>query len=119
MERRYPAPMTQKLLPFVLLLGLSLPAAAEEPPLAPDTLAPDTLAEGRALYTENCVACHEETAEGGEDFPDIRGVPVALLKRALKNTDGMPEFDFSTQEITALHAYLRSLDQTLDSTLTD
>lgn len=47
--------------------SLSLPAVAK-------TIAPDKLARGKAVFTENCVACHGDNATGSTDVgaPNLR-----------------------------------------------
>ena len=70
----------------------------------------DPLAEGRALYDENCAACHMEDGSGSDLEPDIRGAPRGMVKRALGGMDSMPEFDFTEAELDSLLAYLDALD---------
>lgn len=66
---------------------------------------------GETLYVEHCLDCHGEDASGGDNSePDIRGVNMVMLDRALSGMDAMPEFEFSDAEVTALHAYLQLLD---------
>lgn len=61
------------------------------------------------VFAERCASCHGPDGAGFETTPDIRGVPLNVLRRALTGADGMPEFDFESAEIAALHAYLGAL----------
>lgn len=64
-----------------------------------------------AFFAETCAGCHGPEGAGEETTPDIRGVPINVLRRALTGADGMPEFDLSSAEIAALHAYLATLSE--------
>lgn len=77
-------------------------------------------AEGKRIFQQqNCTACHQLYGLGGYLGPDLttawsdrhRG-PAYL--RALLQSGGsrMPNFHFSEAEITALLAYLQSVDAT-------
>jgi len=75
-------------------------------------------AAGGALFAQNCAFCHGRDAMGGETGPDL-----TLSKLVLGDTDGskisavitegriekrMPAFQFSSQELLTLVAFLRS-----------
>jgi mono/diheme cytochrome c family protein len=75
-------------------------------------------AAGGALFAQNCAFCHGRDAMGGETGPDL-----TLSKLVLADTDGskisdvvtegrvekrMPAFQFSSQELLTLVAFLRS-----------
>jgi mono/diheme cytochrome c family protein len=75
-------------------------------------------AAGGALFAQNCAFCHGRDAMGGETGPDL-----TLSKLVLADTDGskistivtegrlekkMPAFQFSSQELLALVAFLRA-----------
>lgn len=75
-------------------------------------------AAGGALFAQNCAFCHGRDAMGGETGPDL-----TLSKLVLADTDGskisgvvtegriekrMPAFQFSSQELVALVAFLRA-----------
>lgn len=75
-------------------------------------------AAGGALFAKNCAFCHGRDAMGGETGPDL-----TLSKMVLADTDGskisavvtegriekkMPAFQFSTEELLTLVAFLRA-----------
>jgi mono/diheme cytochrome c family protein len=75
-------------------------------------------AAGGALFAQNCAFCHGREAMGGETGPDL-----TLSKLVLADTDGskisavvtegriekkMPAFQFSSQELLTLVAFLRA-----------
>ena len=75
-------------------------------------------AAGGVLFAQNCAFCHGRDAMGGESGPDL-----TLSKLVLADTDGfkisgvvtegrvekkMPAFQFSSQELLTLVAFLRS-----------
>ncbi|MEX5729561.1 mono/diheme cytochrome c family protein [Rhodovulum iodosum] len=65
---------------------------------------------GQGIFNTNCIICHGETGAGDDETPDIRGIPLGALRRALHGFDKMPEFALDDDAVAALHAYLRSLD---------
>ncbi|SNT07997.1 c-type cytochrome [Tropicimonas sediminicola] len=84
---------------WLLVEGLS-PAAAQDA---------ETLL-GQAIYAENCVECHMEDAGGDDIAPEIAGIPRNNIRRAMGGLEGMPEFELTAEEVAAVHAYLRTLD---------
>ncbi|MFD0981254.1 c-type cytochrome [Tropicimonas aquimaris] len=84
---------------WLLVKGLSTATAQDADP---------TL--GQAIYAENCVECHMEDAGGDDVAPEIAGIPRNNIRRAMGGLEGMPEFEMTTEEVAAVHAYLRTLD---------
>ena len=78
-------------------------------PLASLPLIASAGPDASTVFAERCASCHGPDGAGLETTPDIRGVPLNVLRRALTGADGMPEFEFDSAEIAALHAYLGAL----------
>jgi len=71
--------------------------------------AADPVADGAALYSENCLVCHGPTASEGE-AGDIRGLSVSTVTGAVRGGPGMmPTFAIPAEEIAAIVAYLARL----------
>ncbi|PRY21741.1 cbb3-type cytochrome c oxidase subunit III [Aliiruegeria haliotis] len=66
---------------------------------------------GEAIYLAHCMECHMASGAGDDIAPDIRGIPSNNLRRAMGGLEGMPEFDFSDEELAAILGYLKSLDR--------
>jgi mono/diheme cytochrome c family protein len=91
------------------------PAFAADPP--PQRLT----AEGRRILADKCAQCHAIDAEGVSPMPAAppfrslhRKYPIGHLAEALAEGittghEAMPEFVFSTTEITAILAYIDSI----------
>lgn len=90
------------------LLLTALPAAA------------DPIAEGAALVQRNCAACHGVTTEDASPNPRAipfrflgRLYPIEQLEEALAEgimvSHEMPEFVLEAEEVSALIAYLESI----------
>ena len=69
----------------------------------------EALPKGAALYRQHCVACHGRTATSGAGG-DIRGLPVETVRAALRGVEQMPAFRFTDAEVTAVTAYLATLE---------
>jgi cytochrome c oxidase cbb3-type subunit III len=92
-------------------------APATGDPAAAD---PATIARGRAIYTQNCVACHGADARGGADAGadlsrsaivaarDEGRQLIAFLKIG-RPERRMPSFAMPDDDVRALSAYLRSI----------
>src|SRR5829696_4838056 len=82
----------------------------------------DVIEHGRQLFSVRCVSCHDDDGSGIEGVaPDIRGQGAAgghywLTSGRMPADEGLPtqserkESPFSDDEITALVAYVASLD---------
>ena len=74
-------------------------------------------ADGRALFIENCSACHQSNAQGVPGaFPAlaknklVQGSPDVLVKTVLNGRAGMPSFkgDLSDSDLAMILTYLRA-----------
>ncbi|MGA8729334.1 MAG: c-type cytochrome [Terracidiphilus sp.] len=74
------------------------------------------VAGGEALFHQNCAFCHGRDAMGGESGPDLTesklvrsdttGDQIAVVVRAGRPAKKMPAFNFSSQEIRGLVAFI-------------
>jgi cbb3-type cytochrome c oxidase subunit III len=80
---------------------------------------PSGLAEaGRSLFQQNCAFCHGRDAMGGETGPDLTqskivlsdtsGDKVAAVVREGRPDNKMPAFNFSSEELNSLVAFIHS-----------
>jgi len=90
---------------------------ATEPPAQPELKVPSTathLTQGRTLFLKNCAHCHGDDARGDEG-PDLHGLERSnewIARRIRNGVKGqMTAFGdkFSSQDIDAIIAFLRSL----------
>ena len=94
--------------------------AAQAPPAEgaqtkPMHLAGDAV-KGKSLFEENCSTCHGIDA-GGEDGPDLHGVPqslgdaavVNIIQHGIRGTAMPAFFSLSAQDAANIVAFLRSL----------
>lgn len=85
-----------------IVLGMALaigqPALAEAEP------------DGREIYERDCMECHMPDGSGEDPAPEVAGIPQNNLRRAMGGLEGMPEFEFSAEELAAILAYLQTLD---------
>ena len=77
---------------------------------------------GRIIAEAKCASCHAVGPHGDSPFPpapafrdlhqryDVGALEEALAEGIVSGHPAMPEFTFSPAEISALIAYLRSLD---------
>jgi len=73
---------------------------------------------GGALFRQNCAFCHGRDAMGGETGPDLTesklvlsdttGEKIAAVVREGKPDNKMPSFNFSSQEISSLIAFIHA-----------
>ena len=76
------------------------------------------VAGGEALFHQNCAFCHGRDAMGGESGPDLTesklvrsdttGDQIAAVVRAGRPAKKMPAFNFSSQEIRGLVAFIHA-----------
>lgn len=69
---------------------------------------PPPVIAGKALFEENCIACHGPTASHGRSG-DIRGSDYYRVRNATGGIERMPEIDVTDDEIRAIVAYLAHL----------
>jgi len=97
---------------MVLLAALVAPAASA-----------DDLAQGQALLQKNCGECHatDKTGESplkqapafrtlGQRYP-IESLEEALAEGIMSGHPAMPEFSFEADDVGAIIAYLKSIQQ--------
>ena len=81
----------------------------------------DLLESGRKAFAEKCSGCHGDEAEGREMGPGLagtrkmRGRTTPQIRGIIQQgivTSGMPAFPLPDQELDALAAFVRSLNQT-------
>lgn len=73
---------------------------------------------GKALFQQNCAFCHGRDAMGGETGPDltrsklvladVKGDKISEVVRDGRPEKKMPAFNFSSQEVLGLAAYIHS-----------
>lgn len=107
-----------------LLILLPLMAAAcqtaEDPPAAPAP-EPALLAEGQAIATGLCAACHAVSVDDESTYPDapplrrlsqtypVRALEEALAEGIMVGHPDMPPFQLEPDDIDALLTYLESI----------
>lgn len=91
--------------------------------LIPYAMAEDDLAKGAALLHKNCGSCHatgRTDVSRDKDAPPFRTLgkryPIDSLEEALaegmlSGHPDMPEFSFDADEVGAIIAYLKSIQQ--------
>ncbi|RYH10081.1 cytochrome c [Tropicimonas sp. IMCC6043] len=83
-------------------------AMTSTPAIAADTQDGDA-EYGQKLFSALCVTCHKEDARGDDRAPDIRGAPVAAIRRGTSGMDSMQDFYLEEEDILAVRAYLATL----------
>jgi quinohemoprotein ethanol dehydrogenase len=89
-------------------------AAKEEPKTTEaDPTAAGNATAGKAVFADNCAACHGADGQGGNGGPDLTSIPDAKKLAAVKNQvekggGGMPAFtgQLSPQEISDVAAFV-------------
>ena len=101
---------------LILLTFIAARASAADP-------APQLIAQGKAIVTERCAICHATGPLGASPnpaAPPLRKLseryPGPALDEAfemgvLERHPGMPSFRFDHEELAALLAYLRSIQE--------
>jgi cytochrome c6 len=100
-----------------LMLSLAAFAALATAQVAAQTPAPAPAADGKALFTSNCAACHQATGKGipgafpalaGNAF--VQGAAPDVATVLLKGRGGMPDFSSSLDdgEIAQVLSYVRT-----------
>jgi len=81
---------------------------------------PDVIARGKAVYGVNCTACHGADLRGGDQggpsllrslvsLSDQHGELIAPIVRGGRSAQGMPAFNLSDADITAIAEYVHSV----------
>ncbi len=90
-------------------------------PAGPEAAAPSQIAHGRQLAERNCAACHAIGKTGESPFPPAphfralgRKYPLDDLQEALaegivSGHPAMPQFQFTSTDVSDLIAYLKSI----------
>lgn len=82
--------------------------------------APDVLARGRAVFGVNCAACHGADLRGGDQggpsllrslvaLSDQHGEMIAPIIRGSRQDKGMPPFNLTDSDTTAVAEYIHSV----------
>lgn len=100
---------------------VAVAAAAAEPAAAQDDAA--TVKHGETLLTKNCARCHAIGRSGVSTHPEapafrtlsqkyaIDGLAEALAEGFSTGHPDMPEFVFEVDEVGAIIAYLKSIQE--------
>ena len=80
--------------------------------------APALVQSGQSLFQRDCAFCHGRDAAGGETGPDLtrsklvgddaEGSTIAPVVRSGRADKGMPSFNFSSEEMSSLAAFIHS-----------
>jgi cytochrome c oxidase cbb3-type subunit 3 len=91
---------------------------AAQSPAAAAAYPPALVESGQSLFQRECAFCHGRDAEGGETGPDLTrsklvgedagGSAIAPVVRSGRTGLGMPSFNFSNEEMSALAAFIHS-----------
>ncbi len=101
-----------------LLKFLATPVTAAEPGGAAGDQPSGLAAAGGNLFHQNCAFCHGRDAMGGETGPDLtqskivlgdeKGDKIAAIVREGRPDNKMPAFNFSSEELNSLVAFIHS-----------
>jgi mono/diheme cytochrome c family protein len=101
------------------IVATSLALLTWWPALAQDSASPDR--RGEALLAKNCARCHAVGRSGASPHPEappfrtlsrkyaVEGLAEALAEGISVGHPDMPEFVFEADEVGAIIAYLRSI----------
>ncbi|MEO6981812.1 MAG: c-type cytochrome, partial [Edaphobacter sp.] len=105
------------LLHYLTTSDITAPAAASTQTNAGQTNASQASAGG-AIFERNCAFCHGRDAQGGETGPDLTrsklaladvgGDKISVVVLNGRPEKGMPAFNFSTQEMLNLAAFIHA-----------
>jgi cytochrome c oxidase cbb3-type subunit 3 len=81
---------------------------------------PEVIARGKAVYGVNCTACHGADLRGGDQggpsllrslvaLSDQHGETIAPIVKGARETQGMPGFNLSEADITAVSEFIHSV----------
>jgi len=94
------------------------PPASQRPPqtVTPQTYPPEQIQAGQTRFSSQCGFCHGRDAAGGETGPDltrsvlvaqdVRGDKILPVVKTGRLDKGMPAFDLSDAELSAIVAYV-------------
>jgi cytochrome c oxidase cbb3-type subunit III len=92
----------------------SVSRSAQQPAKQP--VSPALIATGQALFLQDCAFCHGKDAGGGETGPDltrsrlvradVSGDKIGEVVRNGRPDKGMPPFNLTVPEISALSAFI-------------
>jgi cytochrome c oxidase cbb3-type subunit 3 len=102
------------------------PASLQPPPtLTPQSYPREQVQAGEAKFTAQCGFCHGRDTAGGETGPDLtrsqlvaedsRGDKIAPLLRAGRTDKGMPAFDLSAADLSAIVAFIHDRKTTAEA----
>jgi len=92
--------------------------ASQRPPktVTPQTYTPEQIQAGQVRFSSQCGFCHGRDAAGGETGPDltrsvlvaqdVRGDMILPVVRGGRLDKGMPSFDLSEADLSAMVAYI-------------
>jgi cytochrome c oxidase cbb3-type subunit III len=95
------------------------------PPVTTQAPPPDQVQAGQTVFAAQCGFCHGRDATGGQTGPDltesalvaedVRGDKMIPIIRNGRADKGMPPFNLSDQDMTAVVAYIHSQKTKLDA----
>jgi cytochrome c oxidase cbb3-type subunit III len=97
---------------------MSAGQASQRPPatVTPQTYTPELILAGQTRFASQCGFCHGRDAAGGETGPDLtrsllvaqdnRGDKIAPLVKTGRQDKGMPPFNLSDADISAIVAFV-------------
>jgi mono/diheme cytochrome c family protein len=65
----------------------------------------DEVSDGQLLFRLRCSLCHGESADDGP-AGDLRGLPSAVIRRAVGGFEAMPKIPLAENELTAILDWL-------------
>jgi cytochrome c oxidase cbb3-type subunit III len=111
------------LVPLLVMAGMAAPATQSPKPAAESKTA--QIENGQSLFQQRCAFCHGRDADGGETGPDLTGSKlvaedsggdkIGFVVRNGRPEKGMPRFDVSDQDISALAAFIHDQKKKADS----
>jgi len=106
---------------------MSAGQASQRPPatVTPQTYTPELILAGQTRFASQCGFCHGRDAAGGETGPDLtrsvlvaqdnRGDKIVPLLKAGRQDKGMPPFDLSAADVSAIVAFVHDQKSKMES----
>lgn len=103
---------------WIIAALLSAGQASQRPPqtVTPQSYTPEQIQAGQTRFSSQCGFCHGRDAAGGETGPDltrsvlvaqdVRGDKISPVVRSGRQEKGMPPFDLSDVDLSAMVAYI-------------